>query len=274
MSEATGPKTGFPVRQSRDAEVSGPITTDGTVNLQTPASGAAAHASTSTNGTPDKPRPPGWRGWDAGVRATVIGTVAGVLGLVIAIAAWQWPRSPADPPTNSSTTTTATATASRNGTTATAKSSPEPARYLAGSGFPAESGGAFLVSVPRALANTDDFADHPIAISCPSNETGDKVHDVTFALNGHYLQFDATVRPYYPKGVDAQTATFVTALIGIRQSDGTLRISQAGIQQSATPATAQSLSASVENAEKLTLRVQCGYPTGTITLTGARLTPA
>jgi hypothetical protein len=63
----------------------------------------------------------------------------------------------------------------------------------------------------------------------------------------------------------------VTALIGVRQADGGLDTLPAGEQKRASPGAPATLSAAVDNAEKLTLRIQCGNPNGTVILTGARL---
>lgn len=242
-----------------------------------PTGSPAAQTSTSHSGPPGGPKPRGWRGWDVGLRATVIGTIAGVLSLVVAIAAWQWPRSPSDPTGASAPTSAArpalSSTPSGSLPTATA-ADPAAVEYLDGPGFPAESGGAYLVSVPRAVRDDQDYSTHPIAITCPSNETGDQVHDVTYLLQGRYIRFDADVRPYYPPSADARSATYVTALMGKRQRDNALTITEAGKQQRATPSTPQPFSATIEDAEKLTLRVECGDPNGTIILTNARLTPA
>lgn len=111
-----------------------------------------------------------------------------------------------------------------------------------------------------------------IAIKCPTNQTSDQTSDVTFPLRGRYYQFDATVRPYYPKGTDQQAVTHVTVLIGIRQKDGTLATTEAGSQKRASVAAPAALTATVDNAEIMTLRIECQNPSGTIVLADARLT--
>jgi hypothetical protein len=214
----------------------------------------------------------GWQSWDTGVRATVIGTVAGVLSLLVAVIAWRWPQSPpensvAGPPSSVATTTNPAAT---TGPPATA--APAAVDFL--DAVTVEAGGGNLVAVPRQVRGTPGFAGHVMAISCPSNQTGDQVHDVTFPIMGHYQQFDAEIHPYYPSGADPRSVTYVTAMIGIRQTDQTLRTTAAGAQKNATMATASSLTAAIDNAEKLTVRVECADPKGTIILTNARLTPA
>lgn len=208
----------------------------------------------------------GWQSWDTGVRATVIGTVAGVLSLLVAVVAWRWPQSPpensvAGPPSSGATTTHAATTATR----------PPTVDFL--DAVTVEAGGTYLVAVPRQVRGTAGFTGHVMAISCPSNQTGDQVHDVTFPIMGHYQQFDAEIHPYYPSGADPRSVTYVTAMIGIRQTDRTLRTTAVGAQKSATMTAALPLKAVIDNAEKLTVRVECADPNGTIILTDARLTP-
>ena len=88
-------------------------------------------------------------------------------------------------------------------------------------------------SPARAIRGTAGYTGHPMAIRCPSNQTGDPVSDVTFLFRGRYVQFDAAVHPYYPDGSDQQSATYVTALTTTRQRDGTLTTTEAGSQKRA-----------------------------------------
>ena len=152
--------------------------------------------------------------------------------------------------------------------------SPAAPAYLDGAGFAPEAGADRLVEVPRAIRGQAAYSAHPIAVKCPSNETGHDRSEVTYSLLGHYVQFDATVRPYYPSGSDQQSVTYVTATIGLRQKDGTLVTTDAGDQKRATQTAPGALTAAIDGAEKLTIRVQCDDPGGTIILTDARLTPA
>lgn len=242
------------------------------MNASPPAGNAPAAPLTSTSGAPGAPPKRWWRHWDA----TRIGTLAGVLSVVVGIGAWQWPRPSADPAATATTGATSAPSAidpTASGSTPV-NAAPATAEYLDGTGFPAESGGAYLVSVPRAIRAADSSANHSIAVTCPTNQTGDQSRDITYVLHGRYLRFDAEVQPYYPPGSDTKSATYVTAMIGTTQKDGTLAITEAGRQQRATVIASAALTAPVENAEKLILRVQCGDPNGTIVLANARLTPA
>jgi hypothetical protein len=202
---------------------------------------------------------------------------------VIAVAAWQWPRSAPDGPAErnaapgSSVSGVATAgdtasTTAAAGTAGTSNPSGAQAKHL--DTFSPESGGSSLVAVPRQARGAVGPGGHPVSISCPSNQTGDQERSVTYLLQGRYLGLEAEVRPYYPEGADTRSATYVTALTGTLGRDGDLTITEAGKQQRATAQQPQQLSATIDGAEKLTLRVQCGDPTGTVILVGARLIPA
>jgi hypothetical protein len=240
------------------------------VTSSPPSGRTAGSTPPGTNVDAKSRRKGGWRGWDAGVRATIIGTVAGVLSLAIAFAAWQWPRSPDSQPKDGPTTVSGANPPI--GSAAAAPGGSAAVEYLDGGAFPAESGGANLVSLPRAIRDDGTYKPHAVAITCPSNETGDQVHDVTYPVQGRYVQFDADVHPYYPPGADARSATYVSVLKGVRQRDGDLRITEVGAQKQATAAQPAPLTAAVDDAEKITLRVQCADPNGTVVLTNARLT--
>ena len=66
-----------------------------------------------------------------------------------------------------------------------------------------------LVAVPRAVRDDPAFSSHPVAITCPDNQTGNQASEVTYLLRGRYLGFDATVHPYYPPGADTKAVSHV-----------------------------------------------------------------
>jgi hypothetical protein len=205
-------------------------------------------------------------------RLTTMASIATVLALVVAVAAWWWPQSPEDgngasggrPGTGTTSTAAPTVTSTEPGSPA--------AEFLAGPGFPAEAGGALLVSVPRAVRDEAAFSSHPVAISCPDNQTGNQASEVTYLLRARYLRFDATVHPYYPPDADIRAASYVFAFVDVRQRDGTLRREERGRQQRAATGAPADLTADVENAEKLIISVQCADPNGVVVLTDARVT--
>jgi hypothetical protein len=216
-----------------------------------------------------------WRRWTAVEWATIIGTIMTVIGLVVAVAAWQLPTSPDSSGTDDRAGAPGSTPAAPPPATATAARPGKPvggAAEFLDTGFPAESGGANLVPLPRAIRADATYQPHAIGITCPSNQTGDQDHAVTFLLRGRYVQFDAAVHPYYPPGADARSATYVTVQTGVRESDGELRITEAGSQKTAAVDSPQPLTAMIDNAEKITLTVRCADPNGTVVLTDARLT--
>ncbi|WP_430788601.1 hypothetical protein [Actinoplanes sp. G11-F43] len=216
--------------------------------------------------------------WDLSLRTSVISAVCTALALIVALLAWLWPREPGggkkDEKAAGTNPATATATATGTGTRppAPAGGTVTPV-FLNSSAFPPESGAADLVEVPRAIRGKAGWTGHEIAVRCPSNQTGDSTSDVTYLLRGRYARFDVTVHPYYPEDADRQAVTHVTAFVAVRTVDGGLDTTVAGVQKAATYTAEAGLSVSVEDAEKLTLRVECGDPNGTVVLTGARLTP-
>jgi len=222
-----------------------------------------------TGGGPSSPGP--WQRW-SGV-ATALGTVIALVGVLVAVLAWLRPQSPAGSRTPASPTWVSPNEVSPIGGTAPpTATTPLPADagpvFLDNGDFSPVAGGDNVVELPRGVT-----ASHAIAVTCPTNQSSDQASDVTFPLHGRYYQFDATVRPYYPKGADQQSVTHVTASTGTRQRDGTLTVAEVGSQKRATTAAPATLTAIVDNAETLTVRVECQDPDGTVLLTDARLTP-
>ena len=76
---------------------------------------------------------------------------------------------------------------------------------------------------------------------------------------------------------DPYTLSGITAPAGCKVcvgDDGSLDFTEAGNQKRANATDPAALTATVDNAEKLILRVECGNPAGSVVLTDARLTPA
>jgi len=199
-----------------------------------------------------------------------LGIVTLVVSSTIAIGAWQWPRDPDTP----------AAPPERTGAAASGRPAPTTAGVAPAAGNPnstyladlgPQSGGANLAALPRALKGKAGY-DHPIVVQCPTNQSDDKVRTVTYLLRGRYLDLAATVRPYYTGQPDART--FVTAVSGVRERDGTLTRRTSGTQFAATMASPAPLTAAVDGVEELTLQVQCESPEGVVVLADASLTPA
>jgi hypothetical protein len=206
-------------------------------------------------------------------KATVISVPIAVVGAVITLLAWQFPRPTADPsprlPRAASPSTVGT-----TGATAQPDSGPSvsssgtPLKYL--DTIEAQSGAGYLRQLPRALTGRPGY-DHPIVIACTQNTAADKVHEVTYSLRGRYLDFSATVRPYFNELKDSKV--WVYAVVGTQQRDGTINRVGKGNQLDATMDAPAPVKASVEGGQELTIQVRCEWPDGVVVLTAAALTP-
>jgi hypothetical protein len=222
----------------------------------------------------------GWRNLDLAGKAGVISAWLAAISAVIAILAWLVPKAASDRRNGQDHVQGLPQAVPQNDALTAGGSTPPPATapqlpavsvsYL--DGITPQAAGGNIVPLPRALRGEPAYASHPLVIRCPSNETGDTTSNVTYALNGHYLQVDATVRPYYPAGADQQSVTYVLADIGVREVDAEMTTRQAGAQQRANPRSPQPLTADVDGAQELTLKVACDDPRGYVVLTDARLT--
>ncbi|MFI7577086.1 hypothetical protein [Micromonospora sp. NPDC049497] len=134
--------------------------------------------------------------------------------------------------------------------------------------LPVQGGGANLVPLPRALQGRTGY-DRAVTISCPRNTNADKNREVVYPLLRRYVDVTTSVRPYFPD--DPQAKAYVSATISVRQADGTVNRLDRGGQEARQNASAV-LSADVEGADELTLRVRCESPTGLVVLTDAWLT--
>jgi hypothetical protein len=217
----------------------------------------------------------GWRQWDAGVRAGVISAALAAVGLVIATLAWLLPRSP-DPRGSTSVPPSQAPTSSAPQASTSPAGSPKAEGSVVGVDYldmvTTQAGGDRLVELPRELRGQAQFAVHPVPIKCPTNQTSDRSSDVTYPLYGKYVRFHATVRPYYPRSANQRSVTYVYAIVGIKQKDGSLATKNVGQQLRATPTAPGGISADVDGAQELILRVQCEDPDGIIVLTDGHLT--
>ena len=215
--------------------------------------------------TDDGPPRRGWRNLDLGQKAGVISAWLASVSAVVAVLAWLLPVPDSAPA--SAPATPMPAIPPPAGPSAVAA-----IRYL--DGIAPQAGAADVVPLPRELRGDPAYASHPVVIRCPSNETGDEASSVTYALNSRYWRVEATVRPYYPAEADQRSVTHVLADIGVREVDGEITTRQAGAQQRARPDAPLPLTAVIEGAERLTLRVACEDSRGLVVITDARLTVA
>ncbi len=101
--------------------------------------------------------------------------------------------------------------------------------------------------------------------ACPTNQSDDKARSVVFVLRQRYLDLDTTVRPYYPD--DPAERVGVTAAAGIKQRDGSISTAERGDWAGSTGSSGR-ITAAVDDAEELTLTVECDRPDGLAVLHG------
>lgn len=219
-----------------------------------------------------RPRRP-WRDWGAGERAGVISALVAVLSLpfvvVDAMSGGDTPgpgQPSASPPTTNVSTGTGTPTVAPS---TRQPPSPGPAGVVYAATLTPVSGA--LAKLPTTLHGQPGYG-HPLVIDCPTNQTADKLRNVSFPLTRRYRSFTATVRPYYRLATDRPAAAQVTVLVGTRQVDDTVRTEQRG-QRAATMDAPAPVTADVEGGDELTLRVRCDVPDGVVVLVDAALTP-
>jgi hypothetical protein len=207
-------------------------------------------------------------------RAEKTGIAVAVVGLLVAVLAWQFPRPPTGgdstvagppPPPPASSPTTPPGPGSPT---------PDPAATYLDSLTPV-AGAANLAPLPDALRGRPGY-DHPVVLRCPTNESDARAREVTYPLRGRYRDFSATVRPYFAS--DTEAKTYVFAIARYRERDDTFTEIQAGAQFTASMTRPGPLAAGVAarlgttaGADELTVRVRCEVPDGVVVLAGAAL---
>ena len=209
-----------------------------------------------SNEDPPVPGPRRERNWM--LILTAAGVVVAVVGVLVALGDWRLPvtdagvtppssrstvRPPVPPPDPTSSPTT-------DGTALTA--------------LEIKSGGANVKPLPRAIAANPAYAGG-LAIGCPTNQSDDKTRSVVFVLRQRYLDLDTTVRPYFPD--DPADRVKVTAVAGVKQRDGSIATEVRAGYTGATGAAGR-IAAAFEDAEELTLTVECESADGLAVLRG------
>lgn len=219
-------------------------------------------------------RPSGWRGWNVAERAGVVGAVAAVVSVVIALVALPGMGEDdraADGRRPDPARSTGTPTGPQPTPSGDRSGSPAPVTGTRLADLVPQSGRPNLVALPRQVAGDPAFAG-AVVIRCPSNQSDDRERDVTYSLRGRYLDFTATVRPYFPTDDKSRAGAF--AVVGTPELDGSVTTRVGGGREGATVSGPLRLTASVERAVTLTLRVTCDEPDGVVALVDARLTAA
>ncbi len=130
-----------------------------------------------------------------------------------------------------------------------------------------------MVALPRALAGQPEY-ERSVVVSCPSNNSSDRQREVTYRLQRRYVSFTTTVHPYFASADDRDSNVYAYALTSVREIDDTITRTVKGTQFEARMGTPRELTADVDGADQLTVRVRCEFPGGFVVLTGATLTPA
>jgi hypothetical protein len=127
-------------------------------------------------------------------------------------------------------------------------------------------GRSALTDLPPALAGEPGY-DNSIVVECPTNQTGDQISEVAYETRNRYVTFEATLRPYRdpPDDVLVELQIF---------SDPQDR--DPGVPPGGEPSLVQlpmgqdrSVSATIDKAYYLRLRVVCVKPGGFVILVGA-----
>jgi hypothetical protein len=219
-----------------------------------------------------------WDRWTG--PATVVGLPVALLSLVVGVFAWRSPVHDDDKSQPAATTapvpgvTTPASPAGAPGTTApsvTATAPPGPAAVYLASGTIGRILGQ-TVPLPRQIVGKPGYDSHSIVLHCPGS--GDRFTSVGYALNRHYIQFDATVHPYYPPGADQKSATNVDVTLVTIDASGHDSSKPVGSRYDATPSAPKTITAELDGGDRLILNVECADQDGYVVLTDARLTPA
>lgn len=126
-----------------------------------------------------------------------------------------------------------------------------------------------LVGMPAALKGQPGY-ERAIAISCPSNDAGDQMSEVTYETNNRYTGLVATVRPYRDPPDGVRTDLFVFQDNADRKPGAPLGVGPAQLR--VTMGESAVLRAPADHAYYLRLRVVCERVGGIVILTDARLT--
>lgn len=124
-----------------------------------------------------------------------------------------------------------------------------------------------MTALPDGVSAAD--YSHPVAVACPSNQTGDQVRTLTYDLDRRFRTFTATVSGRAAKG-DGD-AIEVRVFTKSRQKDDTFKTLEAGSQRGAVNRAGRPLSAQVTGADQLLVDVRCHRPGGVVILDRALL---
>jgi hypothetical protein len=167
------------------------------------------------------------------------------------------PSTPASPGTSPSAGLQQIATTPASTPTSTAPATTPPANDVPLATLTPSIGATYITTVvPRALASQSTY-NNAVLIHCGSGNVGDQFPDVTYTLNGRYIQFHTGIFAYEPKPEDLS----VQLSVSLDQQSPvatTVAIGKTGVVDLA-----------VDGVIQLNLRVSCDTPNATVILTGA-----
>jgi hypothetical protein len=201
--------------------------------------------------------------------ATVLGTVIAALALVLSF--WSpFGGGPSNEKPTAAEAAGSTAPVSASAIPASPAAQPVAAGVYLNTIEP-DRGRQNLAALPDKLPSTVDRV-QALTIGCPSNQTGDQVREITYALDQRYLSLEATVVASFDPAKYWRVG--VVPLVGISQRDGTVQSQERGAVRGVTMTATGQLSVAVKGAQEVTLQITCERPNGVVVLAGARLTKA
>ncbi len=197
------------------------------------------------------------RGRSAEFWFAAVGTVAGVIGAAAAVAVFAIPAKTDDKATDAPTTPTVTmATSETTATTAGALPETTDVRYLAD--LTPKSGAGFLRTEGRDLS-----------VSCPTNQSDDVFHEVSYTLPAPYAQFAA--RMTVAGEADPEATASLQVFIQHRADRSDVQV-QVGDPIVLKQEAGLDFTRPLGDAVQLTLRARCAANTQTVQLTAPRIT--
>lgn len=207
--------------------------------------------------------------------STLIGAAAAILGTLIALLSYVLPREAggADQPGTSKPVTRTTVSGDEQspppGSSATPGTPATERTHL--SALEPVAGVARLVPIPRELEDNPAH-DNALVIACASNQTGDEQSEVVYATRLRFYAFKATMYAYRDPPDDLRAELEVFSDPEDRRPGATGGGGVADRTQLEFGQTGE-VSATIDQAFYLRLRVVCEKPGGYVILTDASLLP-
>jgi hypothetical protein len=204
-------------------------------------------------------------------RRFVLTATLAALGVLVAVLAWRFPVLPeSQDSSDQGDRLSGGGGTAQSATPGTADPAPSrQVRYL--NTLTPEEGRRYIAPLPDDLRRSPEHA-HTLAMTCPSNETGDKVRELTYPLHQRYLALAGTVTARFPPPASpTEPQVELASIANERQRDGTLRAIGSESRR-ATASRPSPITMDLQGAEKLILRISCELPGGVVILADARLT--